>query len=339
MPVVQRFGADDAILQLAVKAGKQQAFQTRFAQGQQLVQQAQNNQAQLRALELESQRLSLLSQQARSTFSTPTVSRDIIRSNPFAQSADQAVARIKQPEQMPTSLVNTGTAGAGSVSSGDTEFRIDEEGNITGTKGGELLSPQEVRQRGGFVQAQAPAAISTLAQTKANLIDQVSGLSAQEKQAFLQTAGDEEESLSQFRNRIFQARGAQPTPVSLGQRFSSQVSFIRQQVDDVEAEAAGVEKQLTELDEPINVVGMSLPEISAARTQAQREGDIDKAVLLRRALELREEKRKLRVNEQSLVSSLIQPAQTGVQQPIVEPEQLSDPSQLSDDELRKIAGF
>lgn len=338
MAITQRFGADDAILQLAIKAGKQDAFNTRFAQGQQLVQQAQSNQAQLRALELESQRLKIQADVARRAFVGPSTQQDRIRRNPLTRSVEQSAAQFKQPDQIPTSLLQTGSPGAGSVSGGDTEFKIDEQGNITGTQDGEVLSPQQIRQRGGFVQGQAPQGATTTAQTKINLVNQVPGLTDQERQLFIQTAGDEEESLSQFRNRLQQSRGKEPTPVSLGQRLTSQVGFIRQQVDDVEAESAGIERQLAELDDPINVVGMTMPEISLARERARREGDLEKAVLLRRALELREAKRQLRVGEQSLISGLIQPQDQGIPQ-ADQPGAVSDPTQLTNEELRKIAGF
>lgn len=356
----QIFNASDAILQLAQRIGEGQNFDKRFAQGQALVESVRRHQAQQDALALESERLQLAADAARRGASTPTSAR-VIRS-PFTQSVEQANAEFKAPsvpgldpetaeilrfaqqsgdkntvnrilnEALERTRQPIGTPGAGTVSGGDSAFTIDEQGNVRGTQGGRELTQGEIRQRGGFVGPGRQAQVqSPVRAAKQRFLESLPNVSDQAKQALQTLVEDDSIDLNQLAIRANQLRERSDTQtLTQRQQLSFERSLIREQADDVDRRIRGIEQELE--NEGVNVLGRTPADLLENEF---RDNPRAQALFLQ-LTQLKAEKRKLRSQEQSLIAGAVtQPQQVQT----ISPTAGESVSELSDEQLRNIAGF
>lgn len=336
MVASQDFNASGALLALAQQAGNTQAFNTRFAQGQQLVASARRQQAQQDALRLEQERLQLEAQQRRLGQNTPTSTRSV--SNPFTRSVEQANAEFKAP---PPQTVRS-TPGSGTVSGDDTSFSIDDEGNVRGTKENRALSPQEIRERSNFVSGRPPATPDSLQARKQSFVDQRPDLTPEAKRAlqpFIDDPSIDLRTVGVEANRLEQQSAQQN--LTRGQQVQFNRSLLREQVGDVESRIRDIEDILsTDVESGgfgVKVFGRDLTEVfndlagkpggilgigaRAAQPEAQR--------LVRELQELRLHKNQLRAQEQSLIADQVSQPQ------FQSPQQTQSLSEQSTESLLK----
>jgi hypothetical protein len=326
MAINIRFGSEGDLLPLAKRVGEGQAFDQRFAQGQQLVQQGFAQQAQRESIRLEQQRLDLLSQQQRTNVSrTPT--RRSQRSTPFTQSVTQDNADFKQT--IPISLAGQeASGGTGNIRSADrtSGFQVDAAGTFTGQELGIELTEEDIQRRSNFVSGQPQQGQgSALANQKLEFLRGLNLPSDQEGQ-LVPLVNDEGKSIQQFADEVFQQRaffkqeGITPT-AQLGvqeRTLRDEASQNQREATAIETQlrAAGVEPLGRETNELIRAVGNKRPLVA----------------MVERLAILRESGRQIQTSRQSLASQ-------GVQQ-LQQTDAPDDASQVSDDEiLRALQGF
>jgi hypothetical protein len=289
MAVRKDFNASASVLALAQRAGEGQNFDRRFAQGQQLVQNARAQQAQQDALRLESRKLELAAEQRRLGASSSTSSTR--GRSPFTRSATEANAQFKKPNALGLDSATrealeiaersndkdtvsrilqealgrnqqpiNRSPGAGSVSGGNGAFEIDKQGNLTGTEDNRELSQQEIQQRQGFAGPGRRDQSNPLETAKRAVLADFPNLSEQAKRSLEPLVQDPNVNVSDIavRANAVKTQRAQQE-LSIGQRVSGTRSLLREQADDTDDQIFAVEDRLEELD--VKVAGRDLDEV------------------------------------------------------------------------------
>lgn len=300
MAINIRFGSGGDLLSLAQRSGEGAAFDRRFAQGQQLVQQGLQQQAQRAAIQLEQQRLDLLAQQARTNVSrTPTSrARNV---TPFTQSVQQDNAEFKQ--MIPLSLAGqAGSGGTGNIkaSDGTSAFQVDEAGKFTGQELGIELTEEDVLKRGNFVSGTPEQGATPLAQAKLGFLQNVTNIDPANQQALMTLVNDPNIDLNEMAIRTNQLRSTPAKQeLDLNQQLRIRERALRDEQADNDAELRAIEAQLREADiEPLGREPNELLRAAGGNRPVQ-------AMIERRAI-LLEKNRQLRAQQQSLVGQEIQ---------------------------------
>ena len=300
MAINIRFGSDGAALSLAQRAGEGTAFDRRFAQGQQLVQQGIQQQAQRAALRMEQQRLDLAAQQQRVNVSrTPTPrARNV---TPFTQSVEQSNADFKQ--MIPMSLAGqAATGGTGNIKAtdGTSGFQIDEAGRFTGQELGIELTEEDIQKRSQFVSGTPQETATPVTQAKLGFLRNVTDLDPANQQALLNLVNDPDIDLNEFAIRTNQLRTAAPkTELDLNQQLRIRERSLRDQQADNDSEIRAIEEQIRAADiEPLGREPNELLRAAGNNRPIQ-------AMIERRAI-LQEQNRQLAGQQQNLVTQELQ---------------------------------
>lgn len=325
MAINIRFGSGGDLLSLAQRTGEGQAFDRRFAQGQQLVQQGLQQQAQREALRLEKQRLDLLAQTQRTNVSrTPTSRARTV--TPFTQSVEQANEQFKQTIPI-TQSAQLASGGVGSIKSADgtSGFQIDRQGRFTGQELGIELTEEEIRRRSNFVSGTPEPQGTPLSQAKFGFLQNVTNLDPANQQALLALVNDPDIDLNEFAIRTNQLRTSAPKQtLDLNQQLRIRERSLRDQQADNDTEIRAIEAQLREADiEPLGREPNELLRVTGGNRVLQ-------AMIERRAI-LKERNRQLSSQQQNLVSQELQQFRQSN-----EPD---NAEQASDEVLKSILGL
>jgi hypothetical protein len=266
MAIVVQHGESGALAAAAAAAGRTQDFWRRFEAEQQLVGQARQQQMQQRqAAEQARQQSEALRAAMQRQQRTPTapvgqgraagpMAEHVARRAPHELPApNQGRVPLFRQQQAPGHAEITGTRAvpaAGGVATAQETFRMSPDGEITGTVGGTEMTPEQIQQRGGFVQSVqepmgTPAQAAKIGYMQSRLAD--ANLPQHMQAALTELAMAEDVTWAQFISQVeaaYERTNAGPgSEFSTAQQLSAQRRILSRDVADAEAKLAEFRSQ------------------------------------------------------------------------------------------------